>query len=84
MKNPLHLVTLLLLMGLVVACGKSEPTDPQGAQEDLSQVSAETAEQAGDVAAKKICCGGRCDAPAGTCCTDGTCYGNHEELPLAP
>jgi hypothetical protein len=31
-----------------------------------------------------VCCGGNCDAPAGTCCSDGTCGGNHDELPLAP
>jgi len=29
-----------------------------------------------------ICCGGNCAAPAGTCCADGTCHGNHAELPI--
>jgi hypothetical protein len=28
-----------------------------------------------------VCCGGNCDAPAGYCCGDGTCGGNHAELP---
>jgi hypothetical protein len=29
-----------------------------------------------------VCCGGGCDAPAGYCCSDGTCNGNHAELPI--
>ena len=29
-----------------------------------------------------VCCGGACDAPAGYCCSDGTCNGNHAELPV--
>ncbi|MBT3339943.1 MAG: hypothetical protein HOM34_08965 [Planctomycetes bacterium] len=33
--------------------------------------------------AAAICCGGKCHTPAGYCCSDGTCHGNHEELPLA-
>ena len=28
-----------------------------------------------------VCCGGACDAPEGYCCADGTCHGNHAELP---
>ncbi|MDP6963039.1 MAG: hypothetical protein QGF46_02620 [Planctomycetota bacterium] len=30
-----------------------------------------------------VCCKGNCDTPEGTCCSDGTCNGNHIELPLA-
>ncbi|MBC8368554.1 MAG: hypothetical protein H8E25_01005 [Planctomycetes bacterium] len=45
-------------------------------------------EKPGDVAETKVlsevCCGGNCDAPAGTCCNDdGTCGGSHIKLPLA-
>ncbi|MBC8368635.1 MAG: hypothetical protein H8E25_01425 [Planctomycetes bacterium] len=28
-----------------------------------------------------VCCAGNCDAPAGYCCSDGTCNGNHDMLP---
>ncbi|MGY8758240.1 MAG: hypothetical protein ACKVJZ_02540 [Planctomycetota bacterium] len=28
-----------------------------------------------------VCCAGNCDAPAGYCCSDGTCNGNHDALP---
>ncbi|HJM40393.1 MAG TPA: hypothetical protein QGG59_09775 [Planctomycetota bacterium] len=43
-----------------------------------------SAEEESSTEATAVCCGGACDAPEGTCCSDGTCHGNHAELPLAP
>lgn len=67
--------------------GEAEETDNgDSSEEQVEETGAETAagatEASGEVAAEKICCGGGCDAPAGMCCNDdGTCGGNHEELP---
>jgi len=49
----------------------------------LPACSGEATETTGGEEAAAICCGGKCDTPAGYCCSDGTCHGNHEELPLA-
>ena len=50
----------------------------------LPACSGETLTATQDAAPAVVCCGGNCDTPAGTCCSDGTCHGNHAELPLAP
>jgi hypothetical protein len=67
----LTLSALLLPLG---ACGNGETTDPESAAD---------AAAAAEAVAEVLCCGGNCDAPAGYCCSDGTCHGNHDELPLA-
>ena len=89
MSSLLRALTLALLLLPLGACGGEETTDVddaknaiENAADDVEGAAANATEAADEVAAK-ICCGGACDTPAGYCCSDGTCKGNHKELPLA-
>lgn len=82
---------LAALLFPLAACSSGEAEDAGGDGSSTSAASAgETAgeSEAGAEAtttggeAEAICCGGACDTPAGYCCSDGTCGGNHEELPI--
>ncbi|MDP7063346.1 MAG: hypothetical protein QF489_10510 [Planctomycetota bacterium] len=86
MSSLLHALTLALLLVPLGACGGEETTDSDGATnaaENIAGDAATKANEAADEVAAKICCDGKCSTPAGYCCSDGTCKGNHEELPLA-
>lgn len=75
---------LLMAMALVAlpACssGEEKPADT-GVKSTLDDVT-NGAENASKDVAEAICCGGACETPAGFCCSDGTCHGGHDELPV--
>lgn len=90
MKAMLQLLFLAALMLPLAACGGGESEEATNADTVAEQVNeateaaADQAEAGAEKAAEKICCGGGCDAPAGFCCSDGTCGGNHDKLPIEP
>lgn len=91
MKSVLQLIFLAFLMLPLAACGNGESDEGSKADEAVEQVEEATKSAADEVteagaeaAADVVCCGGSCDAPAGFCCNDGTCGGNHAKLPIAP
>lgn len=86
MSSLLRALTLALLLVPLGACGGEETTDADDATNAVENVADDAttkANEASNEVAEKICCGGKCPTPAGYCCSDGTCKGNHEELPLA-
>lgn len=92
MKSLLRVLFLAALMMPLASCGGEEPDSADDAANDAGAAIEEATESANtaaadamDAVAGKICCGGGCDAPAGTCCSeDGTCGGAHKKLPVAP
>lgn len=93
MSSLLRALTLALFLLPLAACGGEETPDTDGAAngaaeatETGAEAAADTTEgaaaEAADEVAAAICCAGNCDAPAGYCCGDGTCGGNHAELKL--
>lgn len=67
MRTPLLIIGALFLAAFLFASCSSEAT-PEPAEVDEAPAA--------------ICCNGNCPTPAGYCCSDGTCGGNHEELPI--
>ena len=91
MKTSLRILFLAALMVPLVSCSGGESDSADDASTTVSEVNAATDAVAATVtetleaAVEAICCeGASCDAPAGTCCSDGTCNGAHRKLPLAP
>lgn len=78
------LITLLMAVALVAlpACSGGEEKPADNATDTILEDVTNAAENASKEVAEKICCGGGCPTPAGYCCTDGTCHGGHDELPV--
>lgn len=91
MKTLLRILFLAAMMMPLASCGGEEAETSDDALKaiteaanEASEASADVATELGTTAAEVICCGGSCDAPAGTCCSDGTCGDRHAALPIAP
>ena len=78
----------LPLVSCTAGEGDADQGGVEGTEEGAGAAETTGAEEAsmnsGTEAPAAVCCGGGCDAPAGYCCSDGTCHGNHAELPIAP
>jgi len=79
-------LTLLLASFLLAlpACFGAKAEQTTVATEALQQADdlAEQATVASSEGVEELCCGGKCEAPAGYCHSDGTCHGNHKEMPV--
>jgi|FLOH01.1.fsa_nt_gi hypothetical protein len=82
MCSLLRVLTLAVLLLPLGACGGGETTPLEGAAGAAETVN-EAATTAAAEVAEVLCCNGKCDAPAGYCCSDGTCHDSHAALPLA-